>query len=169
MASGDTMALATNIPLPSTSDDSSFFREPRAPYMASVPFTSDSPRESYLNATPNDSGTMLATKNENSAVDPSLTTTPPKSKRRFVIVVLLFLLALSLVIVAVIVPVYFTVIKPKLNRSSGANGGSSSPTTSSGGGQSGQSGSTPSSPANIITGGDGSTIHAADCKYRKLL
>ncbi|KAF8805238.1 glycoside hydrolase [Phlegmacium glaucopus] len=163
-ASGDTMALAMNIPLPLTSDDSSFFLEPRAPYMAPVPFTSNSPRESYLNATPNDSGTMLATKNENYAIDPILTTTttPPKSKRRSLVLALLFLLAVILVAAAVIVPVYFTVIKPKLNRSAGANslgdGSSGSPTTSGG-----QSGPKPtSSPTNQITGGDGSTIHAAD-------
>lgn len=162
--SGETMlAIATNTPLPLNSDDSSI-REPRAPYMAvSDPFISgsDSPRESYLNATPNDSGALLANKNENYADEPIPTTTSPtKSKRRTVIIALLSLLALILVIVAVIVPVYFTVIKPK-SRSVNANassGGSNGPTST---GPSGSS-TPPSSSTNVITGGDGSTIKAAD-------
>jgi glucan 1,3-beta-glucosidase len=161
--SGDTPYAVANFPLPSTSDDD--IREPRAPYMASssVPLTSDSPRESYMNTTPNGSGALLANKHESYAEHPILPTTSPKSKRRSVVLVVLLLVALAAIIVAVIVPVYFTVIKPKLNQSnksnsSGGGGGSSPKSGSPGGG-----GSTPSpgSP-NVITGGDGSTVNATD-------
>lgn len=159
---GDTPYAVANFPLPSTSEDD--IREPRAPYMASshAPFTSESPRDSYLNATPNGSGTLLANKHESYAEDPILptTATSPKSKRRSVVLIILLLVALALIIVAVIVPVYFTVIKPKLNESNSKNssgGGSNSPTSGGGGG------STPSpGSSDAITGGDGSTIHAAD-------
>ena len=167
--SGDTPYAVANIPLPSTSDDD--IREPRAPYMASssVPLTSEeSPRESYLNATPNDSGTLLANKHEGYVEDLILpttttTTTTPKSKRRSVVLVVLLLVALALIIIAVIVPVYFVVIKPKLNESknkSNSGGGSGGgPGPSSGG----PGGSSPSPVlSNVTTGGDGSTIHAAD-------
>jgi hypothetical protein len=162
--SGDTPYAVANFPLPSTSDED--IREPRAPYMASssVPLNSDSPRESYLNATPNDSGTLLANKHESYAEDPilpptsitSTTTISPKSKRRSVVLVVLLLVALLLVIVAVIVPVYFTVIKPKLNDSTKSN--------SSGGGSGSKSGGPgPSTPlTNANSGGNGSIIHAAD-------
>jgi glucan 1,3-beta-glucosidase len=164
--SGDTpYAVANFTALPSTSDDD--IREPRAPYMmasSAAPFTSDSPRESYLNATPNDSGTLLANKHEGFE-DPILptTTTSSKSKRRPVVLALLLLVALALVIIAVIVPVYFTVIKPKLNQSiksnSPSNGGGSNPKPGSPGSP---GGSNPSPGSNAITGGDGSTINAAD-------
>ena len=158
--SGDTiMAIAANIPLPP--DDGSSFHEPRAPYMVSDPF-SDSPRESYLNATPNDSGTLLAAaKNENYVEDPILTTPSPKSKRRVLIIAGLLLVALILIVVAVIVPVYFTVIKHQSSRSTKVSGGSgASPTP---GGQSGPT-TSPGSSTNskTTTGGDGSTIYAAD-------
>ena len=161
--SGDTPYAVANFPLPSTSDDD--IREPHPPYMASssVPFTSDSPRESYLNTTPNGSGALLANKHEGYAEQPILPITSPKSKRRSVVLVVLLLVALAAIIVAVIVPVYFTVIKPKLNQSnksntSGGGGGGSSPNSGSPGG----GGSTPPGSSNPITGGDGSTITAAD-------
>ena len=162
--SGDTPYAVANLPLPdlaSTSNDD--IREPHAPYMASssVPFTSDSPRDSYMNTTLNDSGTLLNNKHESYAEQPILPPTSPKSKRRSVVLVALLLAALALVIVAVIVPVYFTVIKPKLNLSSKSNssGGGSGSNPKSGG----PGGSTPSPvSSNSTTGGDGSTIHAAD-------
>ena len=162
MITGDTPYAVANFPLPSTSEDD--IREPRAPYMASnsVPLTTDSPRESYLNATPNDSGTLLANKHEGYAEDHILPAniTSSKSKRRSVILLVLLLVALALIIVAVIVPVYFIVIKPKLNESknkSNTPGGGPGPNSG------GPGGSTPSpvSP-NATIGGDGSTIHAAD-------
>ena len=161
-ASGDikaiALAIAEETPLPSNSDTGSSFLEPRAPYMAAAqPTTSDSPRESSWVATPNDSGTMLATKNENYVEDPVHTTPPPTSKRRTVILVLLFLVALILIAAAVVVPVYFTVIRPKSNRTTkNSSGGGSSPTTS--GGPSGGS-APPNSPT---TGGDGSTVYTAN-------
>ena len=156
-ASGDILTLATNTPLPVMSDDSTSFREPRAPYMASVPFTSASPRESYLNATPNNSGTLLATKNENYIETPIFTTTSPTSKRRSIIVAILSLVALLLIITAVIVPVYFIVIKPHSNHSKISGSGSGSGSGSTSGGPSTSSGS-----SSAITGGDGSVIRAAD-------
>lgn len=160
--SGDTPYVVANFPLPSTSDYD--IREPHAPYMASSsdPLTSDSPRESYLNATPNGSGMLLANKHESYAEEPILPNTSSKSKRRSVVLVVLLLVALALIIVAVIVPVYFTVIKPKLNEAtsksnSPGSGGGSSPKSGGPGGST----PTPGSP-NAITGGDGSTVYAAD-------
>lgn len=148
--SGTTIFAVAN--MPSTSDDHNLPPIPRAPYMTP---TSDSLRESY-NATPNDSGTLLANKPEINADDrtiPSL-----HSKRRSVILILLILLAVALIVVAVIVPVYFTVIKPKVNATKSNT--PAGPGPKSGGPNSGPTPS-PGSP-NATTGGDGSTIHAAD-------
>ena len=153
----DTLYAVANIPLPSSSDDD--IREPRAPHLASSsdPLTSNSQRESaYLN----NSETLLGNKEigaEDSAFP--ITTTSPKSKRRSAIRIALLLVALALIIIAVIVPVYFTVIKPRsnvANSNTSGGGGGSGPTSS------GPGGSKPSPGSNAITGGDGSTIHAAD-------
>ena len=161
---GDTPYAVANFPLPSTSEED--IRGPRAHYMvsSSLPFSSESPRDSYsnANATPYGSGTLLANKNEGYAEDSILRTTtttpPPKLKRRTVILILLLLLAFAMLIVAVVVPVYFTVIKPKLDASKNLSGGGGGSPKSGGSG-----GSTPSpGSSNIVTGGDGSTIHAAD-------
>ena len=155
MISGDTPFAVANIPLPSTSLDD--IREPRAPYMAtsSSPLIAESPRDSYLvDATTNGSGTFLADKREEE--DP--TTTSPKSKRLTVPLIILLLVALVLIITAVIVPVYFFVIKPKMNlTSSNSPRGGSNPKSGGPGGPM----PSPGSP-NAITGGNGSTIHAAD-------
>lgn len=158
--SGDTMAFMANLATSNSSD----FAGLHARYLASAPLSSDSPRQSFLNATPNDSGTLLGTKNENYAEEPILTTTTavisPKSKRRSVTIIFLLLTALILIAVAVVVPVYFTVIKPKLHVAAKSNSsGSGSGGSSSGG----SGGSTPSSgSSNAITGGGGSVVHTAN-------
>lgn len=154
-STGDTPYTVANIPLPASSDDD--IREPRAPYMASSfdPLTSDSPRESYLN----NSETLLGNKGY-TVEDPA---TSPISKRRSLVRIAVLLVALALVIVLVVVPVYFAVIKPKLDASkSNTSGGvpGSKPGGGSGGGGGGST-PTPGSPI-VTTGGNGSTIHAAD-------
>lgn len=148
--SGDTLAFMANL---ATTDG---FIEPPTSHVG------DSLRDSYLNTTPNDSGTLLATKPENYAEDPILSTptTPPKSKRRRVILVVLLLFALIVIIVAVIVPVYFTVIKPQFHESTkkkSSGGGSGGSTPASSGGPTPFSGS-----SNAISGGDGSTVYTAN-------
>jgi hypothetical protein len=157
----DTLYAVANVPLPAASDDD--IREPpRAPFLApsAVPLDSDSPRESsYLTPTLNGSGALLnATKLETYAED-AITPASSKSKRRSVILVV-FLVALVLILIAVVVPVYFTVIKPKKNVAN-SNSPGVEPGPNSGGGSGGGSTPSPGSPT-AITGGDGSTIHAAD-------
>ncbi|KAF8161514.1 glycoside hydrolase superfamily [Crassisporium funariophilum] len=122
-----------------------------------------SPRESYLQSTPNDSATNLAVKNE-PYIDEDLTgpatSVKAKSKRRPLLIFLIALAVLIVVVLAVILPVYFTVIKPK-------NNGSSPPvkqgtTTGPHNNGTGTGGTTTPPSTEAITGGDGSTIKAAD-------
>jgi len=171
----DSLVWAANIPLPG--DDAWSIREPQPPFGASIP--NDSPRDSYLEPTPYDSGTLLPvtknenyteedTKNENYTEEDPVAPPPssPKAKRRPLILFLVGLVALIVVALAVFLPVYFTVIKPRNVRSSqsSSDGGSGTSTNSTGGDGGGGGGTshTPPSSTNAITGGDGSTIKASD-------
>lgn len=165
-AEGESSALPIHTPFPAEEETSSFI-SPRAPYLAQAnPAMTESPRDSFMHATPNDSGMLLASKNEEYAQeDPIPRKAPaPGAKRRTWLFAVLALLVLIIVVLAVILPIVFTVIKPKDHKSASTQLSSSSqnPTataapTSSGGG----SGTSPKSAA-AITGGDGSTITASD-------
>ena len=165
-AEGEPSALPDHTPFP-VEDETSSFISPRAPYLAQEnPGMTESPRDSFMHATPNDSGMLLANKSEEYAQeDPIPKQAPaPRAKRRTWLFVVLALLGLIIVVLAVILPIVFTVIKPKNHKSTSTQPSSSSqnPTasaapTSSGGG----SGTSPKSAA-AITGGDGSTITASD-------
>ena len=165
VSTADSLARAANIPLPA--DDNWSLREPHPPFLAVGPsIANDSPRDSYMEATPYDSGTLLpVTKNESYTEEEDPVVPPPtspKAKRRPLLLLLIGLVALIVVVLAVILPVYFTVIKPRSVRTSqsSSNGGNGTPTNSTGGG--GGTSHTPPSSTNAITGGDGSTIKASD-------
>jgi glucan 1,3-beta-glucosidase len=170
VVSSQSGALAVNTPLPLDHDEleASSFREPRAPYLAeSVPFMSESPRDSFMQDTPNNSGMFLAGKQEDMAAEdhPLPSDGPaPKTKRRRSTGLLVFfgLLALIIVAAAVVLPIIFVVIKPGHNKSAASThaGGSSNPTAT--GSASNPKGSTTPISASTITGGDGSTITASD-------
>jgi glucan 1,3-beta-glucosidase len=160
----DSLARVANIPLPA--DDGWSLREPQPPFLAAGPsLANDSPRDSYMEATPYDSGTLLpVTKNEDytEEEDPvAPTPSSPKAKRRPLLLLLVGLVALIVVVLAVILPVYFTVIKPRNagTSQSSSNSGNGTPTNTTGGGDTPH---TPPSSTNAITGGDGSTIKASD-------
>jgi len=162
----DSLARVANIPLPA--DDGWSLREPHPPFLAAGPsIANDSPRDSYMEATPYDSGTLLpVTKNEDyTEEDDPVAPTPssPKAKRRPLLLLLVGLVALIVVVLAVLLPVYFTVIKPRSVRTSqsSSNTGNGTPTNSTGGGGGGTP-HTPPTSTNAITGGDGSTIKAGD-------
>jgi len=158
----DSLARAASIPLPV--DDAWLLREPRPPFLAAgSSIANESPRDSYVEATPYDSGTLLpVTKDEDYSEeeDPvALPQSSPKAKRRPLLLLLVGLVALIAVAAAVVIPVYFKVIKPRNVRTSQAsNGGNGTPTNSTGGGTS----HTPPPSTNAITGGDGSTVTASD-------
>ncbi|KAJ3510567.1 hypothetical protein NLJ89_g4596 [Agrocybe chaxingu] len=151
----DTVAAAANTPLPA-GDDTSFFREPRAPFLG--PDSAESPRDSYRQSTPNDSADLLAAKNEPAGEEPaSLTSETTQAKRRPLLIFLAALAALIVVVLAVILPVYFTVIKPKNNDNATAVSPTSTvddPATPT------ATGTTP--PAEPVSGFDGSTVRATD-------
>ena len=157
----DSLVRAANIPLPA--DDAWSLREPQPPFHAGGPSpANESPRDSFVDATPYDSGTLLPVTKDESFTEEDPVALPPSSpkedKRRPLLLLLAGLVALIVVILAVILPVYFTVIKPRNVRSSqsSSNGGGNS----TGGGGGGSSHTPPST--NAITGGDGSTIKASD-------
>ena len=162
ISTSDTLYAVANIPLPSNSDYD--LREPRAPYIAtsSSPLVvSDSPRDSsYLNPTLNGSGALLAPKIPETYAEDTITTSPKSTRRSLIRIGLLLMLALVLIILVVILPVYFTVIKPRSNVAK-SNSPGSQPSPTSGAIPSSGPTPAPGSP-NAITGGDGSTIHAAD-------
>jgi len=150
----DSLARAANVPLPA--DDGWSLREPYAHFLASGPSIAiGSPRDSCVEATPYDSGTLLSvSKSENyiEEEDPvALPQSSPKARRRPLLLPLVGLVALIVVVLAVILPVYFRVIKPRNVRTS-------QPSSNGGGGTS----HTPPSSANAITGADGSSIKASD-------
>ncbi len=162
-AEDEPSALPAHTPFP-VEDETASFISPRAPYMAQEnPGMTESPRDSFMHATPNDSGMLLANKSEEYAQEDPIPeqALAPRAKRRTWLFVVLALLGLIIVVLAVILPIVFTVIKPKNHKSTSAQPSSSpqNPTasaapTSSGGGS-------PKS-AVAITGGDGSTITASD-------
>jgi glucan 1,3-beta-glucosidase len=141
-------------PLPVASDDDVPLQPPRASYFA----TSDAStgRNSYGPSSFNDSSQGLALKSEKPA-ETSAEEPPPSEKRSSIfkrpVFWLAVVIALIVLILIIILPVYFTVIKKHNHPSSAAS-------TSGGGGGSPQSSgpSSPASPTNAITGGDGSTI-----------
>ena len=144
----------TPLPVASGDHDDVSLQPPRASYFA----TSDAStgRNSYGPSSFNDSSQGLALTSakpaETSAEEP-----PPSEKRTSIFKRPVFwlgvVIALIVFILIIILPVYFTVIKKHNHPSSAAS-------TSGGGGGSPQGGgpSSPASPTNAITGGDGSTI-----------
>ena len=162
----DSLARAAHIPLPP--DDGWSLRGPQPPFLAAGPsIGNESPRDSYVEATSYDSGTLLpATKDEKYAEEEDSVVLPqssPKAKRRPLLLLLVGLVALIVVVLAVILPVYFKVIKPRNVRTSqsSSNGGdgTGTPTNSTGGGGTSH---TPPSSTSAITGGDGSSVKASD-------
>ena len=153
----NSLACAANIPLPA--DDGWSLRKVRLSFLAARPsIPNESPRDSYVGATPYDSGTLLpVTKAESytEEEDPVALPPSPKAKRR-PLLLLVSLVAFIVVVLAVILPVYFSVIKPRNVRTSGlsSNGGNGTPV--------GGTSHTPPSSTNAITGGDGSSIKASD-------
>ncbi|KDR69908.1 hypothetical protein GALMADRAFT_255764 [Galerina marginata CBS 339.88] len=159
VVSADSVALAANVPLPAGDDAS--FREPRPPFMALN--GGESPRDSYVQSTPNDSGTNLAQKNEPEADEESTTPiAPPSPKpRRRLLVLVGAIIALVILILVVVLPVYFTVIKPRNNKS--AVGSSTKPNPTGGSTTATSHGAKPTSISTAATtGSDGSTIKAND-------
>lgn len=154
--SGDSVTRAANVPLP-PGDDASF-REPRPPFVGAA--SSDSPRESYLEPTPNASGTLLAPK---AGVDhekaQSSSATPPRKKPRWLLLAAI-VAALIIVVLAVILPVYFTVIKPKNNNMSSTSSPVGVP-DGPGGTSPGPAGPS-ATPTEPTWGGDGTTVRATD-------
>jgi len=154
----NSLARAANIPLPA--DDGWSLHEPYAPAGPST--ANGSPRDSCVEATPYDSGTLLPVSKDESYIEEedsvALPQSSPKAKRR-PLFLLVGLVALIVVVLAVILPVYFGVIKPRHVRTSqpSSNGGG---TSSSNGG--GGTSHPPPSSANAITGGDGSSIKTSD-------
>lgn len=157
----DSLARAANIPLPA--EDALSLHGPRLPFLEEGSAT-ESTRNSYVQPTPFDSGTLLpVTKNEDytgEGGEDHPAPPPPsshKAKRRPLLFILLGLVALIVVVLGVMLPVYFFVIKPRNATSSQSS--SSSGTNSTGGGGTSH---TPPSSTDAITGGDGSTVKAGD-------
>jgi glucan 1,3-beta-glucosidase len=150
------LARAANIPLPA--DDGSSLRELHPPFLAAGPsIANESPRDSYVDAKPYDSGTLLpVTKNEKYTEEEDSIVLPqasPKAKRRPLLLLLVGLVVLIVVVLAVILPVYFKIIKPGKVRTSqpsstSSNGGGGTPTNSTGGGDT--SHTPPSSPTRSL-------------------
>ncbi|CAA7260371.1 unnamed protein product [Cyclocybe aegerita] len=155
--SSGSVAAAANTSLPA-GDDASFFREPRAPFLG--PDSTESPRDSYRQSTPNDSVDLLAGKNEPAGEEPApLSSETTKAKRRPLLIFLAALAALIVVVLAVILPVYFTVIKPRNNNNAAAVSPTSTvddPATPT------ATGGTTTPPAEPVSGVDGSTVRATD-------
>jgi len=158
----DSLARAANVPLPA--DDGLSLHKPSLPFLADGSVT-DSSRNSYVQPTPFDSGTLLPmTKNEDFTGEGEEEPAPPppspqRAKRRPLLLILVGLLALIVVALGVMLPVYFIVIKPRNATSSQPTSATNSTTT--GGGSTSPS-PPPPSPTDAITGGDGSTVRAND-------
>jgi glucan 1,3-beta-glucosidase len=84
---------------------------------------------------------------------------PPRAKSRRNVMIIGSIVALLLIAAAVIVPVYFAVIKP---RNSSAGSGSTSDGSHSSGSGNTHTSTGPSTPQNVLSGGDGSTITMED-------
>ena len=154
---------------PQTSDaqlsftpDQPIFNEPllppSAPYLAPSEGTS-TPRDSYINSvansaagSPDNSARLLGEKDLTLPSAFVAKTSKPLHKKPLLWA--LAAVAVALIATAVVVPVYFTVIKPKNNSVSGGNSNGNNPTASP----------TPTHtpPTGGISGGNGSTILAAD-------
>jgi len=147
---------SANVPL--TAGAAWPLHQPHLPFLeVNNSAASESPRESYVQATPYDSGTALpVTKAEyyEDYAPPPL----PKAKRRPLFLVLVGLFVFIVVVLAVILPVYFTVIKPHNSAASLSSGKNST----GGGGSGGGTTHTPPASTDAITGGDGSTVKASD-------
>lgn len=121
-----------------------------------------SPRDSYAPSTPgsnNTSGALLPVvdKVEADEYPEEQPRSSPRSSKRRLILILVGLLILTVVVLVVVLPVYFVAVKPKQrNSQAAASSESSRPSPTPGG-----SGN-PTSPAAVISGGDGSTITMDD-------
>jgi len=160
--STDSLARAANVPLPA--DDGLSLHKPSLPFLAEGSAT-ESSRNSYVQPTPFDSGTLLPmTKNEDFTGEGEEDPAPPppspqKAKRRPLLLILVGLVALIVVVLGVMLPVYFVVIKPRNATSSQPTASGTNSTGGTGGGGTSQP---PPSSTDAITGGDGSTVKAND-------
>ncbi|PPQ80107.1 hypothetical protein CVT25_001475 [Psilocybe cyanescens] len=157
----DSLNKAIYAPLPL--NDASSFARPQPPFIGYS--DTESPRQSYAQASIADSHTYLPARNQTyftgDGEKAAPLVTPPAKPRRTGRFIIIGLIILIIVAAAVILPIYFVVIKPHNNGSSAAvnpKKPSSGPTATT----TGADGKATPISAATITGGDGSTITASN-------
>ncbi|TFK45133.1 glycoside hydrolase superfamily [Crucibulum laeve] len=156
----DTLAMASNTPLPMPSSDS--LRESAALTHSYLNGDTASSRHlSYATSTPSNAALFSSADKQEPSVHSEDRGVPTKKSRRPLAWIAICLAVLVLIILAVILPVYFTVIKPKQHTRTASSGASSDAPNVGDGSPTGTQPPT-ATPTSPITGTDGSIITTED-------